>query len=242
MSAARAGGGRGLVASALTSAAGWLVEPADQVAPAPRPEPRTAPRPVVVAVIGLRRGAGVTTIARAIGAILAASDPGGACVVSCAGPGGSVPLGLPAAARLGRRIEPLVPGRVRACGKLCLVQDADPAALSAAAGELAPLVLDVHEPAGAATAASLADRAVLVAGPDAEPALAAVVAESLGSVGPQPVVLLNRCGRASERWTAAPHVGVPESRLAAQLATAGREPRGPVGRAVAELVQGWERW
>ena len=77
---------------------------------------------------------------------------------------------------------------------------------------------------------------VLVAGPDAEPALAAVVAESLGVVGPRPVVVLNRCGRASGRWDAEPHVAVPESRLAAQLAGAGREPRGPVGEAVAALV------
>ena len=125
---------------------------------------------------------------------------------------------------------------MRACGRLCLVEDADPAALCAAARDLAPLVLDVAEPAGAAAAASVADLVVLVAGPDAEPALAAVVAESLGVVGPPPVVALNRCGRATGRWDAEPHIAVPESRLAAQLAGAGREPRGPLGQAMAALV------
>ena len=223
----------------LTSVIDWLVEPAPGPAarPAAASEPPTVPRPVV-AVAGLRRGAGVTTVARAIGAVLAGRDPAGACVVSCAGGLGSVPLGLPAAARLGRRIAPELAGRVRACGRLCLVEDAEPAALCAAARDLAPLVLDVADPAGAAPAASLADLVVLVAGPDAEPALAAVVAQSLGTVGPRPVVALNRCGRASARWDGEPHVGVPESRLAAQLAGAGREPRGPVGEAVAALVDG----
>ncbi len=147
-----------------------------------------------------------------------------------------MPLGLPAAARLGRRIAPALAGRVRACGRLCLVEEADPAALCAAARDLAPLVLDVADPAGAAAAASLADRVVLVAGPDAEPALAAVVAESLGAVGPRPVVLLNRCGRASERWDAEPHVAVPESRLAAQLAA------GRARAARPAWARRWRRW
>ena len=56
------------------------------------------------------------------------------------------------------------------------------------------MVLDVGEPAQAAAAASLADHVVLVAGPDAEPSLAAVVAESLAAVGPAPVIVVNRCG------------------------------------------------
>jgi hypothetical protein len=223
------------VASALTSVADWLVEPAAR--PVTAHEPLTLPPPVV-AVAGLRRRAGVTTVARAVGAVLAGRDPSGACLVSSAAGTASVPLGLPAAARLGRRIAPVVEGRVRACGRLCLVEEADPAALCTAARELAPVVLDVAEPAAAAVAASLADRVVLVAGPEAEPALAAVVAESLGLVGPDPVVLLNRCGRASGDWAGVLHAAVPESRLAAQVAGAGREPRGPLGQAVAALVDG----
>ena len=99
------------------------------------------------------------------------------------------------------------------------------------------MVLDVSEPAEAAMAASVADHVVLVAGPEAEPSLAVVVAESLAMVGPRPAVLLNRGGRASERWAAEAHVALPESRLGAQLAGAGREPRGPMGDAVADLVE-----
>lgn len=229
-------GRRGMVASALTSAAGWLIEPApapEVVEPAPA---HREPRPVV-AVAGLRRGAGVTTLARALGAALGVRDPCGACVVTAAAGGASVPLGLPAGGRLSRRIAPFIDGRARPCGRLCLVEDADRACLSAVARDVAPLVLDVSDPAEAAAAVSVADHVLLVAGPETEPALAAVVAESLGLVGPPPLVVVNRSGRASERWAAEPHVPVPESRLAAQLAGAGREPRGPVGQAVAALAE-----
>ena len=226
--------------SALAAVVDWFVEPAVQPEPAPAgpPPPGPAPRPVV-AVAGLNRRAGTTTVARAIGAALAGNDPAGACVVTAGdGPAG-VPLGLPAAGRLTRRIAPFVDGRVRACGRLCLVEGGDGVAVPAAARDLSPVVLDVFEPAEAAAAASLADHVVLVAGPDAEPSLASVVAESLSLVGPAPAIVLNRCARAGGRWGSQPHVAVPESRLAAQLAGAGREPRGPVGQAVAALVGSW---
>lgn len=231
---------RGIVANALTSVADWLVEPADEVVPVRERDPQAASRPVV-AVAGLRRRAGATTVARAIGAALAASDPAGACVVTSPSGGGTVPLGLPAAGRLARRLTPLVIGRPRACGRLCLVDGADQAAVCAVALEFAPVVVDVATPAEAAAAASLADHVVLVAGPETEPALAAVIAESLAVVGPSPAIVVNRYGRALERWRAEDHVGLPESRLAAQLAAAGREPHGPMGDAVAELVGRWGR-
>ena len=117
---------RGLVASALTSVAGWLVEPAPAIAASRRPRrPRTAPRPVV-AVAGLRRGVGVTTVARASARLWPGAIPGrlrghlrrrrrrsrSGCPRRPAG----------TAHRAAR------PGRVRACGRLCLVEDADPAA------------------------------------------------------------------------------------------------------------------
>lgn len=238
MSAQEATRGRGLLAAALTSVADWLVEPAreDELAAADQRQVQTLPRPVV-AVAGLRRRTGVTTVARGLGAVLAAADSGGACVVTAAGGGNSIPLGLPAAGRLTRMLAPLVQGSVRACGRLCLVEGGDPVAVCAACREFAPVVLDVAEPAQAAVLASLADHVVLVAGPDAEPALAAVVAESLAVVGPPPAIVLNRSGRAAAGWVGGDHIALPESRLAAQLAGAGREPRGPMGEALAELVR-----
>ncbi len=242
MSARFGAGGRTVIAAARASVVHWLVEPAPvpgaESAAGAGSELGTAPRPVV-AVAGLRHRVGVTTLARAIGCALAARAPAGACVVSSDSGASPIPLGLPAAGRLGRRLAPLVGGRVRACGRLCLVEDADAATLCAASRELAPVVLDVADPAGAAAAAGLADHVALVAGPAAEPALAVVVAESLAVTGPTPAVLLNRAGRASERWAGGSQIEIPESRLAAQLAGAGREPRGPMGAAVSELVDRW---
>jgi len=226
------------VLGALAAVAGWLVEPAAEPSVAGVQGDLERPVRPVVTVAGLRRRVGVTTVARAVGAVLAVREPAGACVVSAARAGTSVPLGAPAAARLGRRLAPVVGARTRACGRLCLVEEAEPAALCAASRGLAPVVLDVSEPARAAAAASLADHVVLVAGPDAEPSLAAVVAESLAAVGPAPVIVVNRAGRTAAAWTGERHVAIPESRVAAQLAAAGREPRGPFGDAAARLVPG----
>lgn len=226
---------RGPMAAALTSVADWLVAPEEQPAPRADEPVDEGPRPVV-AVAGVRRRVGVTTVARLVGAVLAARDPGGGCVVTSEGGTGSVPLGLPAGGRLARRLGPYVDGRLRACGRLCLVEGADRSALAATARDLAPLVLDVSDPAEAAAAVSVADHAVLVAGPEAEPSLAAVIAESLGVVGPEPAIVLNRVRRADGHWPDAAHLALPDSRLAAQLAAAGRDPRGAMGEAGAALA------
>jgi hypothetical protein len=219
----------------LTAAvADWLIEPAEateseSVAPVEQ-------RPVV-AVIGLSPGCGATTVARALGTDLAGADPAGACLVNSAGPAGAVPLGLPAAARLSRRIAPVLGVRAQACGRLCLVEAADPAVLADAARYVAPLVVDVHERSEAAAAARLADLVVLVGSPDTEPALAAVLADSLDRYGPRPLVVLNRAGRDGGRWVGRGALEIPESRLGAQLATCGRDPRGALARAVSELTR-----
>ena len=68
-----------------------------------------------------------------------------------------------------------------------------------------------------------------------EPALAAVAAECIARVGPAPLIVLNG-GRGGEHAALA----LPRSRMGAQLALGGREPRGELGRAVerlADLVQ-----
>ncbi len=234
MNADGAIGGRGAWAGLTAAVADWLIEPAE--AAEPEAVAPVEQRPVV-AVIGLSPRCGATTVARAVGTDLARADPAGACLVSSAGPAGVVPLGLPAAARLSRGIAPILGVRARACGRLCLVEAADRAVLADAARYVAPLVLDVHERADGAAAARLADQVVLVGSPDTEPALAAVLADSLDSLGPRPLVVLNRAGRDGGRWAGRGALEIPESRLGAQLAICGRDPRGPLARAVTELTE-----
>src|SRR5690349_1975305 len=107
----------------LAAVAGLLVEPAEPVAPdhgqAEHGWTRTA-RPVV-AVAGLSPRGGTTTVARALAAELALRDPDGAAVVSATGiTGGGIPLGTPAAGRLGRALARSLPARTRAVGRVCL--------------------------------------------------------------------------------------------------------------------------
>lgn len=215
----------------LAAAVDWLIEPA-----VPRDEPaaRSLEERPVIAVVGLRSRCGATTVARALAAELAVRDPAGASAVTAAAPGGAVPLGLPAAGRLARTLAPVSGGLSRPCGRLCLVQCADRAALASATRYLAPLVFDVEDPAEAHAAASLADRVVVVGTPEVEPALVTVVAASLGRVGSDAVVVLNRAG--SGEWDGVAELELPEARMGARLAHAGRQPGAQLGRAVAALA------
>jgi len=229
--------GRGV----LAAVAGLLVEPVEPVAPdrgqAEHGWTGTA-RPVV-AVAGLGPRCGTTTVARALAAELALRDPDGAAVVSATGiASGGIPLGTAAAGRLGRALARSLPARTRAVGRVCLAEygPAGEAELAAAARDLAPLVLDVEDPAATARSASLVDAVVLVGGPAVEPALAAVLGGSLVRVGPEPVVVLNRDRDVEPRWESRCALRLPESRMGAQLALAGREARGDLGRAVARLA------
>ncbi len=236
MSAQATLGARGAIAGVLSAAADWLVEPADRVE-RQAPEAPTVQERQVVAVVGLASRCGTTTVARALGAELAARDPCGASAVTAATGGGAMSLGTPAAGRLARTLAPVAGGAVRACGRLCLVGCVDRAALAGAVLYLAPLVLDIDDPQDAAAAASLADRVLLVAGPSTEPALAAVVAQSLGRVGPDPLVVVNRAEEGDlTPWSGRRAAELPDSRMGAQLTLAGREPRGELGRAVALLA------
>jgi hypothetical protein len=234
----------------LAAVANFLVEPIDtrhesegvESAGPRRSRPaRTWARTgrAVVAVAGLGPRCGTTTVARAIGAELALRDPVGASLVSAdVLTGGGLPLGTPAAARLTRALSRVLPLRSRTVGRLCLTACGTEhgATLADAAHELAPIVLDVAEPSQAAVAASLADAVVLVGCPATEPALAVVLADSLRRVGPDPIVVLNRDRNDAERWEERCALRLPESRMGAQLALAGREPRGQLGRAIAELA------
>ena len=79
------------------------------------------------------------------------------------------------------------------------------------------------------------DRVVLVASPALEPALAAAVAQTIADVADPPVIAVNRASDHGP-WLMHADVLVPDSRVGARLALAGREPRGWLGRAVGQLA------
>jgi hypothetical protein len=227
-----------LLAAAIARAGAWLLEPVDEIAagqPAASEDSPAAARRPVVAVFGLGADCGATVVSRGLGAELAARDPGGACAVHSDSGSGALPLGLPAAVRLARTISTLAGARAQASGRLCLVSCPDIPRLAEAARDLAPLVVDAGHSAIGGSPAALADHVVIVATPRVEPALASVMRDSLARVGPEPLVVLNRAREPAGYGDRADLV-LPESRLGAQLALAGREPRGVLGRALAEVA------
>jgi hypothetical protein len=244
---------RGFARTALAAAGAWLLEPAE-----PRREPQAAPagplRPVI-AVFGLARGCGVTVVARALAAELATRDADGAAAVHCNARAAGIPLATQAAAQLARTLRDVPGADTRAVGRLCLVGGAERTALVDSARHFAPLVLDAGSAALGGVPAALADRVVVVATPSVEPALAGVAAACLDRLGHEAILVLNRAEPAppdrgplaagegssaeddrSERWRERRAHRLPESRMGAQLALGGREARGELGRAVAELA------
>ena len=222
----------GFAAAVAARAEAWLLEPA---APRARHAERSLPPRPVVAVVGLGRGCGATTLARALGVELARRDPGGAAAVvgtrPAAGPGAV--LATAPARRLARGLTALGCDEARAVGRLALVGP-DDAALTGVAGERpAPVVLDVSHGAAPERPLALADRAVLVASPDVEPALAAVAAKALARDGIAPLVVVNR--RLDGAGAPAGLV-VGEGRLGARLALAGRDAVGALGSVAAALA------
>lgn len=223
----------------LSSVAGFLVEPIEPAAPGEEIDRAwTATARPAIAVAGLAPRCGTTTVARALAAELAVRYPEGAAIVSAeAIAGGGIPLGTPAAGRLGRAVQRALPSQTRAVGRICLTAvGADHARLVDAAQDLAPLVLDVADSRQTAVAASLVDAVVLVGAPAVEPSLAAVLSQSLCRIGPEPVVVLNRDRDGDDRWEGRCALRLPEARMGGQLALAGREARGELGRAVAKLA------
>jgi hypothetical protein len=227
--------GRGLVAGVLATAGAWLVEPAE---PAPEAPVHAPPRPrAVVAVFGLAAGCGATVVARALAAELAARDASGTAAVACEGRPAGIPLATQAASRLARALEDLPGAATRAVGRLCLIEGADQLTLAETSRQVAPLVLDAGSGSLGGMPASLADRAVLVAAPRVEPALARVAGECLARVGAESIVVLNRVRPDRDIPSAASEfMSLPDSRLGAQLALGGREARGDLGRAIAMLA------
>jgi hypothetical protein len=224
--------GRGFLAAALARVEAFLLEPAEPLREDDSP-PSSLHHPVI-AVFGLARRCGATTAARALAAELAARD-GGAAAVSSPVPAAGIPLASPAAARLARALADVPHARTRAVGRLCLVEGPSPLELADAARLQAPLVLDAGSEQVGGAAAAVADHVVVVGAPALEPALAAVTSACLARVGPRPLVVLNRAD-GDARWDGRAALQLPESRMGAQLALGGREPRGVLGRAVAELA------
>jgi hypothetical protein len=233
-------GARGLLAAVAEQAGNFLLEPVDepevdQALPKPPPLPAPArPRPVI-AVFGLARRCGATTVSRALAAELAGRDPAGTAAVASAGMSGGIPLATSAAARLADSLRDVPGATTAAVGRLCLVHGADHGSLADTARHFAPVVLDLGGAEISDPATSLADQAVLVTSQGIEPALATVAAECVRRAGKDPVVALNR-GKAQEGPDDPQTVVLPESRMGAQLALGGRQPRGDLGRAVSALA------
>jgi len=234
----------GPFATALAAAGSWLLEPAD---PAEPPAQTVASAPVsarvVVAVFGLARRCGATVVARALAAELASRDVHGAAAVHCEARAAGIPLATPAASRLASRLADVPGAEARAIGRLCLVGGAEQAALADTARHLAPLVLDAGATALGGVPAAVADAVVLVGGPTTEPALASVAADCVGRLGHEPTIVLNRARAAPggpsdsrDPWAARRAHLLPDSRMGAQLALGGREPRGALGKAIADLA------
>ena len=221
MSAVPHEGRPGLLAAALAKAGEFLFE----TVPEPGTPPAISVHPRVV-VAGLGPRVGATTVARALGVELAGG--GGAIVTASPLPARAAPGSRPA-----RRIALAFGDRpLRVSGRLCLVEGVEPAATAAAARYLAPFVIDWPYGAPAADALALEAPVVLVATPQTEPALAAAVAAAI----PGAVVVLNR-DRALEEWEGASDLAVPEARIHARLALAGRPTTGRFGAAIAELAE-----
>jgi hypothetical protein len=162
------------------------------------------------------------------------------------GPAGAGPrIAAPAAVRVARALAELGYDAARATGRVCLVSDAKP--LAAMLDRRAcPVVVDVAHVSPPAEGLGHADLTVLVAAPAVEAALVAAVESSLVAGGHRVEVVANRVEYREPEdagHTASPDAGslggrleIGESRLAAQLALACREARGPFARPIAELA------
>ena len=131
------------------------------------------------------------------------------------------------------------------------MRGADPSSLADALPGLAPLVIDAGSSTLGGAPAAVADHTLVVTTPAVEEALARVATECVARVGPVPIVVMNRAGPGGaladgigSRDGAGSCDGslrLPETRVRAQLALSGRGARGAPGRAVAALVDSWER-
>jgi hypothetical protein len=111
----------------------------------------------------------------------------------------------------------------------------DPGLRELAASRPAPLVLDVAHGEAPEPALAIADSVVMVATPALEPSLADVVGASLSRDGRTPPTVLNRAVDL-EAWSGRDALIVPEARLGARLALAGRDPTPGLARPIGYLA------
>lgn len=231
MSAHPASQRRGLFASMAAQVAAYLLEPVQETIEAEPVELEPYP---VIAVVSAAPKSGATTVARLLGAELAARGDGVAVVTSAAaasrrgGPPARAALRLATALRANADVRPV--------GRLCVTSASDLGALVKAARYLAPVVLDLPPDGSAARAARIADSVAVVAAGSGEPALAAAVALVLGG---EPVKVANRTADPAG-WTGRADVLIPDARIAATAAPLGTRPMGPLGAAIAELADALE--
>lgn len=218
------------------------LSPAPPAAPFPPAPARDRVRPLVavppreyplIGVVGLAARCGATTVARALGAELAERERGAAVVASPKRPS-VVALGSSGpAVRLAASLRQL--GEIRPAGRLCLAACRDPRDLARATRGVAPAVMELSAGNAALDAVPHVDQIVLVASPDLEPALAGAVAGAIARIAPAPIVAVSRAPDHGP-WLVHGDVLIPDSRVGARLALAGREPRGWLGRSIEHLA------
>ncbi len=229
--------------SLLGRVGAWLLDPPEQEATFlscaasgsksqeckadPPPSPVAVHAWPLIAVVGLAPGCGTTTLARALAATLARRDHSGTAIV--AGPNQAPGSNL--AARSATRLAALIASGgapTRAAGRLCLTTTADYAWLT----QLAPVVLDLRP----GDQPQDAQRTILVAPGDSEPALAELAARTLTRDGREPLVVVTNAGN-PERWRERALLSLPQSRIGARRAAAGWEPGGALGAAANRLAE-----
>jgi hypothetical protein len=231
--AAQARSRHGMLAAAAARASAWIVEPGRERSSAPV---AALPDRPVVAVVGLGRGCGTTTVARALAVELALRDPHGAALVGGRLRAGPPVLAMAAARRLSRALAALGDESV-ALGRLSIVDSEAQVLRHAVRERLSPVVIDVPHGTPPEAAAALADVLVLVTSGTVEPALAEVVRGSLARAGREPLVVHNRSSGVEDPPAESFDVVLPEARVGARLALAGREPRGALAEPIAELAE-----
>ncbi len=217
--------------AALARAQGYLLEPAARTAPV-----REAPleiasgAPVQVAVTGLSRGAGASTVAAGVAlALLLVPGTRPSHLVSIAAPGDR------RRASLGPLVCWELPPALRGADELAGYGTT--LARLASVRDGAAVVWDVpcDEMPRASGLVDACDALVCVADGSAEPVLSSIVRDMLAERHGHVVLAANRV-RDLESWSGRCTAAVPESRLAAALIARGRTPGGGVGEALARIA------
>ncbi len=222
---------RELLTTALQRANGYLLEPPAVAVAEPEIEIRPREAPSVglnVLLLGLTRPCGLSTLARGLAAQLAAGGARPAHVIS-----------LGASDQVSAR-----PQRIQGGGRVwdvpSTLQDQQEVAeygrlVSRVVGDAAIVwdvpATEVERVKGLPPGLTL----VLVAPAVSQPALAQLVAEMLSERFAGLRVVVNRV-RSPDRWSGPAALCIPESKVAAMLASRGRRPGGEFGAALTRLA------